>query len=117
MAKKRKTPNATPLRTLAREMVFSYIQLEYGVPALTKVMNAAIRTGKVKNAPQFRKWLITELCETVNTLDRWLATMPDGPPKPPPVFYAINKAPKEPKEPIETQEAVSEPQILVIKPE
>lgn len=72
MAKKPKTPNATPIATLAREIVFTYVQSEHGVDKLSRIMKNAKTMEYITNPKEFRKWLITELIKSVNTIDIWL---------------------------------------------
>jgi len=72
MAKKPKTPNATPIATLAKEIVFTYVQSEHGVDKLSRIMKNAKTLGHITNPKEFRKWLITELIKSVDTIDLWL---------------------------------------------
>lgn len=69
---KRITPNATPIRTLAKEMMFSYVRNKVGVKKLTKLMVLAKDKGIIKNAREFRYWLNDELCKTVDIIEKWL---------------------------------------------
>lgn len=72
MAKKPVSPKATPLTTLAREVVFTYYQQEHGMSKMARIMRNAKAKQLVKNPKDFRKWLITELGKTVDVIDRWL---------------------------------------------
>lgn len=72
MAKKPKTPNATPTKTLVGELVFTYIQNEHSVQKLSRIMKNAKEKGFIKNPKEFRKWLVGEVIKTVDTIDIWL---------------------------------------------
>ena len=72
MAKKPVSPKATPLTTLAREVVFTYYQQEHGMSKMARIMRNAKTKQLVKNPKEFRKWLITEIGKTVDVIDRWL---------------------------------------------
>ena len=72
MAKKPKTPNATPIATLAREIVFTYVQSEHGVDKLSRIMKNDKTLEYITNPKEFRKWLITEIIKSVDTIDIWL---------------------------------------------
>ncbi len=72
MAKKPVSPKATPLTTLAREVVFTYYQQEHGMNKMARIMRNAKAKELVKNPKDFRKWLITEIGKTVDVIDRWL---------------------------------------------
>jgi len=75
MAKKPITPGSTPVKTLVREMMFSYIQNKVGVAKLTKMMKLAKEKGFIKTPKQFRYWLNDEVCKTVDVVDRWLSSL------------------------------------------
>jgi len=72
MAKKPVSPKATPITTLAREIVFTYFQQEHGMTTMARIMRNAKVKGLVKNPKEFRKWMITEISKTVTTIDNWL---------------------------------------------
>ena len=72
MAKKPVSPKATPIATLAREIVYTYFQSEHGMAKMARIMRNAKAKGLVKTPKAFRKWMITELSKTVDTIDIWL---------------------------------------------
>lgn len=72
MAKKPVSPNALPITTVVREMVFSYYQSEHGMPKMARIMRNAKNKGFIKNPKEFRKWMINEIGKTVDTIDIWL---------------------------------------------
>jgi hypothetical protein len=72
MEKKPVSPKATPIATLAREIVFTYFQSEHGMAKMARIMRNAKSKGLVKTPKQFRKWMITEISKTVDTIDIWL---------------------------------------------
>lgn len=69
---KPKSPSATPIKTLAKEMMFSYIQSKVGCRKLAKIMVLANKKGLIKNQRDFRAWMVDEVCKTVDIIERWL---------------------------------------------
>ena len=72
MAKKPVSPKAIPITTLTREIVFTYFQQEHSMVKMARIMRNAKAKGFIKHPKDFRKWLITELSKTVDTIDIWL---------------------------------------------
>jgi hypothetical protein len=39
---------------------------------MARIMANAKAKGLVKNPKQFRKWILAEVCKSVNAIDKWL---------------------------------------------
>lgn len=72
MAKKPVSPNAKPITTLVKEMVYTYYQQEYGMANMARIMRNAKSKGLIKSQKDFRKWIINEIGKSVSTIDKWL---------------------------------------------
>ena len=72
MAKKPVSPKASPITTLVREIVFTYYQQEHGMVKMARIMRNAKAKGLANNPKAFRKWMISEIGKTVDTIDKWL---------------------------------------------
>jgi hypothetical protein len=72
MAKKLRTPGSTPYRTLAKEMMFSYIQTKAGMHKLARMMKMAKDQGIIKTPRQFRLWVVDEVCKSVDVIEQWM---------------------------------------------
>lgn len=75
-----KTPNGTPINTLCREIMYSYIQNYYGMQKMKKIFANAKKLEIVKTPNDFRKWVVNECIQFINTVDDWLQkkTPPDN---------------------------------------
>lgn len=72
MANKYRSPGSTPYRTLAKEMMFSYIQTKVGMHRLARMMKSAKQQAIIKTPRQFRLWLVDEVCKSVDIIEQWL---------------------------------------------
>ena len=72
MAKKPVSPKAIPITTLTREIVFTYFQHEHTMAKMARIMRNAKAKGLCKHPKDFRKWMLTEISKTVDTIDVWL---------------------------------------------
>ena len=74
-----KTPQNVSMTALISEIMYTNIQREHGIPMMTDMMNRAKKLGIVKTPKAFRKWVVGETIQLVNTLDKWLKTkMPEA---------------------------------------
>jgi hypothetical protein len=68
-----KTACATPYPSLIRELVFTYLQREYSSTAqMARIMHHAKKKGLIKNPKEFRKWMLKEICKSINAIDKWI---------------------------------------------
>lgn len=67
-----KTPNSTPISTLCREIMYSYIQSFYGMQKMKVLFANAKQMGLVKTPNDFRKWVVNECIQFISTVDSWL---------------------------------------------
>ena len=68
-----KTACATPYPSLIRELVFTYLQREYSSTAqMARIMHHAKKKGLIKNPKEFRKWMLEEMCKSINAIDKWI---------------------------------------------
>lgn len=67
-----KTPNGTPISTLCREIMYSYIQKYYKMHKMKIMFRNAKKIGLVKTPNDFRKWVVNECIHFVSTVDNWL---------------------------------------------
>lgn len=67
-----KTPNGTPIKTLCREIMYAHIQSYYGMQKMKTIFANAKKVGLVKTPNEFRKWVVNECIQFINSVDGWL---------------------------------------------
>ena len=68
-----KTARGTPYASLIKEFAFSYLQKEHSsAEQLARIMYHAKRKGLIKTPKDFRKWILNEVCKSINAIDKWI---------------------------------------------
>jgi hypothetical protein len=68
-----KTARGTPYASLIKEFAFSYLQKEHSsAEQLARIMYYAKRKGLIKTPKDFRKWILNEVCKSINAIDKWI---------------------------------------------
>ena len=68
-----KTARGTPYAALIKEFAFSYLQKEHSsAEQLARIMHHAKRKGLIKTPKEFRKWILSEVCKSINAIDKWI---------------------------------------------
>lgn len=68
-----KTARGTPYASLIKEFAFSYLQKEHSsAEQLARIMYHAKRKGLIKTPKEFRKWILKEVCKSIDAIDKWI---------------------------------------------